>query len=1065
MQLIYHYRPILLFLGLINSRFSVFDSLMDLDTERFLARARQREEEIEKENCFSTNPLQNDSDGTKTKEGNVQENTVLSVEPEKSETSSIYPVQELRRLSEDEENSVSQDVPLKKTPNEKVVDVVTKISDLKETSKRRSVFSDLAANFENFEVDMKPRAKTPKTKQSSSRLSVGETRPSALFTPNAKYYAPLTVAKLPKQSSGHMEHINGSASVEANRNVSFSSEKVVETTVEQSDENRSPNSKHSSQITCSNVIEENLTSISHAESGDDEKQLNGPLESTTLLNSPSAGHEGSNFKIINFFEKQSDEYTSPCDSREAKHYEPSPIPKVSEKLTTVVLHSGFDKHRDIVDEITFAANNATKALNDLPSGCGRAKEIVLKLEEKAKRESCMTPILVSSTSKKNPGPSSLKKSVQPTTNVHIHYRLNVPTTKCISKVPPIAETTKTNVRSLRNRWEVSSSSGTPLHPDQGEDDLLEAARQMARAVKQSNQWRIRPRSCYESVDTAEMCREVNTSAGSSPSHGGHSSLSLVTKDKLNTTASMKEDEKCKKRLTMPDDDGDADTALSLEKKPKREDSDEAKFSGQLVGEALGAFEFLNETPTRNSSFLSSILDSTSEAQPTTVSTASEKVEEKEYESVDINSDEIPLVHSVSFYRKKKKELHCVGETTVLGQFTTSPPHGSSNSGQRSPLQQMSEGQRFATQKERLEKEMLIQDEQISQASKALRHCRKNLEFRGGRMEVDAQRALLIAKEHRRALQNAYDKLLQTYSYGNRVQEQHKPRGTLTVKDISLRLMRDFVNGHINYHSDQMLYYFIILIRHEETLHHTAMVTSDEGLQSGYISFPNYIQIKSLPHDFTCILEVYALRTKRDLSSQTTTLKKTTRLPSFHQGYSSPGPIAAVIDPSFQKIGTLALNIGNIAKSKFHLTDVLSPLDGIVTMTLSCFPEETGTIGHKGFLSLYQEVEGIASWTRFWCVLNDGNLKFWKYPEDESKKPVVIINLRDSASEEIKPLGAETCPYPHSMTIDIWIESAHRKGKHEKIRIMMAADTKEDMHKWLGVLNGSLRNITLWYPKH
>lgn len=30
------------------------------------------------------------------------------------------------------------------------------------------------------------------------------------------------------------------------------------------------------------------------------------------------------------------------------------------------------------------------------------------------------------------------------------------------------------------------------------------------------------------------------------------------------------------------------------------------------------------------------------------------------------ADEIPLVHSVSFYRKKKKEMKSVGETTILG---------------------------------------------------------------------------------------------------------------------------------------------------------------------------------------------------------------------------------------------------------------------------------------------------------------------------------------------------------------------------------------------------------------
>lgn len=38
-----------------------------------------------------------------------------------------------------------------------------------------------------------------------------------------------------------------------------------------------------------------------------------------------------------------------------------------------------------------------------------------------------------------------------------------------------------------------------------------------------------------------------------------------------------------------------------------------------------------------------------------------------------------------------------------------------------------------------------------------------------------------------------------------------------------------------------------------------------------------------------------------------------------------------------------------------------------------------------FQSLYQPVENIASWTRFWCALDNGYLSFWRYPEDEMKK--------------------------------------------------------------------------------
>lgn len=37
--------------------------------------------------------------------------------------------------------------------------------------------------------------------------------------------------------------------------------------------------------------------------------------------------------------------------------------------------------------------------------------------------------------------------------------------------------------------------------------------------------------------------------------------------------------------------------------------------------------------------------------------------------------------------------------------------------------------------------------------------------------------------------------------------------------------------------------------------------------------------------------------------------------------------------------------------------------------------------------MYQIISGLASWTRYWAVLRNGTIHFWKYPEDETEDKV------------------------------------------------------------------------------
>uniref|UniRef100_A0A0N5BIE7 PH domain-containing protein n=1 Tax=Strongyloides papillosus TaxID=174720 RepID=A0A0N5BIE7_STREA len=618
----------------------------------------------------------------------------------------------------------------------------------------------------------------------------------------------------------------------------------------------------------------------------------------------------------------------------------------------------------------------------------------------------------------------------------------------------------TSVKNLKSKWEANISSGNNVEPPT-EKEI--------------------PKNNIKRIFEAPFDQPVGE-------------CKSPWKDKLNNEEPPLKSTKTDTSLTANE--------LNVEEEPKpKEDSDNDSFKTptrefkfdyevgseeRLIDDAFGFVQFENSaipspfsdyrTPRGNEEHRSLMDDINTELNKfCTPRTHLRSDTTKEGLCSSTDSPQRQLVHSISFYRKKAKEIEEVVKHNVdSSNLETISSSGCSGSGV-SAGSNANEGicedyiDVEATMKE-LQDGIRVQQDQIAQASRAISYCRQNNTFKGSREEVDAQRALLIANEKRKALSLEYEKIRKN---GIPSSFSKEPRGTLSIMNIAVRLSREFINMYINQKADSYLYYFIALIKFADKVLHTQLVSSDTGVQSGYIEFSAYINLKNLPSNFIVTLDIFSLRTMRESKHAKDTKNKSKTLTPFKKlthstpssnnlpSFTSPGGVAGVVDPSFQKAGTLSFNLSQVSRKNFMLNDVVQPLEGTVSLNMKCHAEKGSGIEYKGFLNLYQYVGDLSSWNRYWCVLKGTNMTFWKYPEEEDKKaPAIIVDL-ESVKGEVKHTNDESACFPNTMEMFV---DVFDQGKVSTIRIMFAADTSPQMTSWLTNINESLKFISLWNCK-
>ncbi|UMM21730.1 hypothetical protein L5515_003286 [Caenorhabditis briggsae] len=688
------------------------------------------------------------------------------------------------------------------------------------------------------------------------------------------------------------------------------------------------------------------------------------------------------------------------------------------------------------------------------------------------------------------------------------------------------------LKNLKSRWEFSSATGTPIHPDATEDSLIATAMKMK--------------------ETAI------------PTRIGHRSISSRKGPSASSIHSRNASEPFNEAPEAPEEyddvfEGEDDDSGELEDVANAGDvQDTSRFIDHAFGfiEGTETPSPFRETPlaAREASLspkkrMEEVIVEEEDSQEEYIEEeGSEEEPEEDVTEIQntIHQEEEPvyrannsqLVHSVSMYRRKQREKNAT-PAQPLSSISPSAPVASLTSPQK--LRQMTgssatPGKIFESENEtikRLTEAIVIEKKLVSQSERALARARHEPSFRGSREEFEAQRAYLVHMEKLRAMQN---ELQRVQREGARIIDG--PRGTIIINGLTVSIDPAYVAAHIASKKSEEVFYFLAVLRYADQVDVSKLVTSDSGLnRQASIDFPLPLKLSKIPSDFRATLEIYGQRSVRESTTHEdkfklkgTTLKaknaddwcyyvdrseRETRLAAAdaeqrrirklglpcrlwrklhtRNPFSSGGSTSSSGNQSlfgsatlsnqtmptgyggqsiitdFHLLGSFQFDISCPGKHRYQLDHVVHPLAGKVQMKVKKQADDGADILYRGFLSMYQRTnEGLGSWTRYWCVLENGEMKFWRQPEDEgSKGYLVLMDLSTCCRSEGASTVQDICPFPNSFHIDVWAPKDDRdepRGNGNgimQLRVMLAADTAQDLQKWLSVINTTSRQLCTW----
>ncbi len=380
----------------------------------------------------------------------------------------------------------------------------------------------------------------------------------------------------------------------------------------------------------------------------------------------------------------------------------------------------------------------------------------------------------------------------------------------------------------------------------------------------------------------------------------------------------------------------------------------------------------------------------------------------------------------------------------------------------------------------LEELIKQEDNVIHQTGIALERCLTDSHFTGSSEHIECNRILLISCQKRQAYLTEINRVRQLIlqlnkkntsnnaSSASTVSDTNKTNetdlnsmdltGLLILSDLQLPLKESYLNK-VKSGDEKRIFYFLCLIRNGIQVLQTQVISVQEliATRDNYITFPNRMAISNVDVNFKVKIDVYGLemlpketKPSKQSSSATSKFFSPFKHSVFHSSSSSSNnsnnnnnnnhhyneqsnmgmmSTSGSKSSNFIHIDTIEITNKDLTTNRFKLNISSSsiPLTGTLFVNVRCMPSKS--IELKGFMTLFEDSNGLRSWDRRWCFLNNYNISYWKYPEDEYKNsPIGIINLTKCLNEKVTILPRDLCARKY--TIELLISES--ENDHENL---------------------------------